>query len=167
MLKRAIGSLLVVVALGVAVSRADAFEGVADVPAAEVPTGPEHPRALEAAPVGSLLWALQLAVLLACPLACSLAGALERLSARRRPGESGPSRVSTMARLLAVALPLYFAWEMLQAPLFTGMPEGWLRATAICALATLGDGVLVGALALTGASGGSRRPRARATAPWF
>lgn len=49
----------------------------------------------------------------------------------------------TLGRLLAVSLPLYFAWEMLQAPFFIGMPEDWVAATAICALATLGDGVLV------------------------
>lgn len=49
----------------------------------------------------------------------------------------------TIARLLAVALPLYFVWEMLQAPAFTGMPAGWVAATAVCALATAGDGVIV------------------------
>jgi len=46
-------------------------------------------------------------------------------------------------RLLVLTLPAYFAWEMLQAPAFTGMPEGWLQATAVCAVATLGDGVIV------------------------
>lgn len=53
------------------------------------------------------------------------------------------SLARTIARLLAVALPLYFVWEMLQAPAFTGMPEGWLAATAVCALATEGDGLVV------------------------
>jgi hypothetical protein len=48
-------------------------------------------------------------------------------------------------------MPLYFAWEMLQAPFFTGMPAHWLAATAICALATLGDGVLVTLVATAGA----------------
>jgi hypothetical protein len=49
----------------------------------------------------------------------------------------------TLGRLLAVALPVYFAWEMVQAPFFTGMPADGLAASTICALATLGDGVLV------------------------
>ncbi|MGH7389906.1 MAG: hypothetical protein ACREM3_10690 [Candidatus Rokuibacteriota bacterium] len=57
----------------------------------------------------------------------------------------------TLGRLLAVTLPFYFAWEMLQAPFFTGMPTHWLAATAICALATLGDGVLVALVATAGA----------------
>lgn len=55
-----------------------------------------------------------------------------------------------LGRLLAVALPLYFAWEMAQAPFFTGMPAGWVRATLMCAQATLGDGVLVAAVAIAG-----------------
>jgi hypothetical protein len=49
----------------------------------------------------------------------------------------------TIARLLAVALPLYFAWEMLRAPAFTGMPKGSLAASAVCALAAAGDGAIV------------------------
>ena len=48
-----------------------------------------------------------------------------------------------MLRLLTVTLPIYFVWEMLQAPAFTGMPPHWLAATAVCAQATLGDGVIV------------------------
>ena len=59
--------------------------------------------------------------------------------------------VRTLGRLLAVTLPVYFAWEMLQAPFFTGMPPPWVAATAICALATLGDGVLVALVATAGA----------------
>jgi hypothetical protein len=59
--------------------------------------------------------------------------------------------VRTLGRLLAVTIPLYFAWEMLQAPFFTGMPPGWAAATAVCALATLGDGVLVALVATAGA----------------
>lgn len=55
-----------------------------------------------------------------------------------------------LGRLLAVALPLYFAWEMAQAPFFTGMPAGWVKATLMCAQATLGDGVLVAAVAIAG-----------------
>lgn len=57
----------------------------------------------------------------------------------------------TLARLLAVTIPFYFAWEMLQAPFFTGMPPDWVAATAICAQATLGDGVLVALVATAGA----------------
>lgn len=53
------------------------------------------------------------------------------------------SLARTIARLLAVALPLYFVREMLQAPAFTGMPAGWVAATAVCPLATAGDGVIV------------------------
>ncbi|MGH7373118.1 MAG: hypothetical protein ACREJY_02715, partial [Candidatus Rokuibacteriota bacterium] len=49
----------------------------------------------------------------------------------------------TVARLLVITLPLYFLWEMLQAPAFTGMPPGWLEATVVCGVATLGDGVIV------------------------
>lgn len=48
-----------------------------------------------------------------------------------------------LVRLILVALPLYFGWEMLQAPAFTGMPHEWLAATGVCALATLGDAVIV------------------------
>ena len=50
---------------------------------------------------------------------------------------------ATGVRLFVLALPPYFAWEMLQAPAFTGMPPGWWPATAVCALAAVGDGVLV------------------------
>lgn len=56
-----------------------------------------------------------------------------------------------LGRLLAVALPLYFAWEMAQAPFFTGMPAGWAGATLMCAQATVGDAVLVAAVAIAGA----------------
>ena len=48
-----------------------------------------------------------------------------------------------VVRVLALTLPVYFAWEMLQAPAFTGMPSGWWAATAVCAQATAGDGVIV------------------------
>jgi hypothetical protein len=62
-----------------------------------------------------------------------------------------PTFARPLGRLLAVALPLYFAWEMAQAPFFTGMPAGWVKATLMCAQATLGDGVLVAAVAIAGA----------------
>jgi hypothetical protein len=32
---------------------------------------------------------------------------------------------------------------MLQAPAFTGMPDDWLAATMVCAVATVGDAVIV------------------------
>ena len=46
-------------------------------------------------------------------------------------------------KLFLFALPPYFAWEMLQAPAFTGMPSGWWPATLVCAQAAVGDGVIV------------------------
>ena len=46
-------------------------------------------------------------------------------------------------RLLVIAAPLNFVWEMLQAPAFTGMPDDWLAMTGWCALATVGDVILV------------------------
>jgi hypothetical protein len=51
-----------------------------------------------------------------------------------------------VGRLLLISLPLYFAWEMLQMPAFTGTPPGWLVDTLMCALATLLDAALVLAL---------------------
>ena len=57
------------------------------------------------------------------------------------PHESGRGRL--VLRLLALTLPAFFTWEMLQAPAFTGMPKGWLPATVVCGVATLGDGVIV------------------------
>ena len=56
-----------------------------------------------------------------------------------------------IGRLIVVTLPLYFSWEMLQAPAFTGMPTGWLAATATCGQAALGDAVIVLALFALGA----------------
>ena len=60
-----------------------------------------------------------------------------------------PARIA--ARLLVLALPAYFAWEMFQAPAFTGMPARWWAATAMCARATAGDGVIVLAVFALGA----------------
>jgi hypothetical protein len=51
--------------------------------------------------------------------------------------------IGTALRLMAVALLPYFAWEMLQAPAFTGMPSDALVATLVCAVATLGDLVIL------------------------
>jgi hypothetical protein len=47
--------------------------------------------------------------------------------------------VRRAARLVAIALPLYFAREMLRMPAFTRPPESLLVATAWCAVATLGE----------------------------
>lgn len=68
-----------------------------------------------------------------------------------RVGTREASLRRTAVRVLGLALPLFFAWEMAQAPAFTGMPEDWVSATAVCAPAALGDGVIV--LALWGAGG--------------
>jgi len=48
--------------------------------------------------------------------------------------------------LFAVALLLSFGWEMLQAPAFTGLPQSWLGHATVCALAAVGDAVIVVAL---------------------
>jgi hypothetical protein len=52
--------------------------------------------------------------------------------------------------LLAISLPLYFAWELLQMPAFTG-PPGWLMHLLLCAAATVLDATLVLALYGVGA----------------
>ncbi len=54
--------------------------------------------------------------------------------------------IDTMLRLIAIVLPLFFAWEMLQAPAFAGMPHDWWGSAVICGKATLGDVVIVLAL---------------------
>ncbi len=60
-------------------------------------------------------------------------------------------RARTWLRLLLIAGPVSFAWEMLQAPGFTGMPPGWVAGTAVCGLAALGDVVvLLGLFGLAG-----------------
>ena len=51
-----------------------------------------------------------------------------------------------LRRLLLVTLPVYFAWEMLQMPAFRGVPDSWLAVTGVCALAAIGDAVVVLAL---------------------
>lgn len=48
-----------------------------------------------------------------------------------------------------VALSVNFVWEMLQSPLFAPM-GGWLAATARCAAASVGDGVIVVTIAAVG-----------------
>lgn len=52
------------------------------------------------------------------------------------------SLVVTAARLLAIALPLNFAWELLQAPAYRSMGDTWLEGVLVCLRATLGDGVI-------------------------
>ena len=47
-----------------------------------------------------------------------------------------------MARLVIVAAPLYFAWEMFQMPGYV-MPERWVTRTAACLAATVGDVAIV------------------------
>lgn len=69
------------------------------------------------------------------------------------------------ARLLTIALPLSFIWEVLQAPAFTGLPRSWFAHAAVCAAAAVGDGLLVLALFALGSRlfGGAqwvRPPRA-------
>jgi hypothetical protein len=39
--------------------------------------------------------------------------------------------------LLIISIPLDFAWEMLQAPGFTGLPSDRLTATGVCAVAAV------------------------------
>lgn len=51
--------------------------------------------------------------------------------------------IGPAGRLMAVALLPYFAWEMFQAPAFTGMSKDWAAATLACAIATLGDMVIL------------------------
>jgi hypothetical protein len=48
-----------------------------------------------------------------------------------------------LGRLVVITLPLWFAWEMVQAPAFTGMPQAFWAATALCARAAAGDAVIV------------------------
>jgi hypothetical protein len=69
-------------------------------------------------------------------------------------------------RLLVIALPLSFLWEMLQAPAFTGLPRPWFAHAAVCSMAAVGDGLLVLALFMLGSrlfgdSHWVRPPRAR------
>jgi hypothetical protein len=51
--------------------------------------------------------------------------------------------IATIVRLVAIVIPVFFAWEMLQAPAYAGMPSDWWGSTLICGKATLGDVVLV------------------------
>jgi len=52
------------------------------------------------------------------------------------------SAVRISARAFGLAVPVHFSWEMGQAYAFTGLPgEAW-AATAACAFASLGDGLL-------------------------
>ena len=46
-------------------------------------------------------------------------------------------------RLLIIALVLSFAWEMLQMSAFAGLPESFLVAAGVCALAAVFDALIV------------------------
>jgi hypothetical protein len=48
-----------------------------------------------------------------------------------------------LPRLLLLALPIAFTWEMLQMPAFAGLPESWLAAGGVCAVAAIGDALIV------------------------
>src|SRR5712691_345061 len=77
-------------------------------------------------------------------------------SSARKPRERGrvasetASRLAPATRVFIVAAPIYFIWEMAQAPLFTGMPRGWRLSTLLCALATIGDVILLTVLVALG-----------------
>src|SRR5712691_9772664 len=77
-------------------------------------------------------------------------------SSARKPRERGrvasqsASRLAPATRVFIVAAPIYFAWEMAQAPSFTGMPRDWRLSTLLCALATTGDVILLIALVAVG-----------------
>ncbi len=47
-----------------------------------------------------------------------------------------------MPRLLAISVPLNFAWEMLQMPAFEGLPESVLATVALCAAAAVADALV-------------------------
>lgn len=56
-----------------------------------------------------------------------------------------------VCRAYVMALPPYFAWEMLQMPAYTGMPASWWLVTAWCAMATLADAAVTAGLVALGA----------------
>jgi hypothetical protein len=51
--------------------------------------------------------------------------------------------MGTIRRLLLVAGPLSFGWEMGQMSGLTGMPAAWLAGTAVCAFAAVTDVLIV------------------------
>ena len=65
---------------------------------------------------------------------------------RRAIDRAGSAAELLLRRLFLITLPIYFAWEMLQMPAFRGVPDSWLAAIGVCALATIGDAVVVLAL---------------------
>jgi hypothetical protein len=75
------------------------------------------------------------------------------------PHENGRRRLVLVLPLLALTLPAYFAWEMLQARAFTGVPKGWFQATAVCGVAT-GPWKRAGISARSRTSHGCSRARA-------
>ena len=54
-------------------------------------------------------------------------------------------------RLFIIALPVSFAWEMLQMPAFAGLPDSTLAAAGVCAIAGAADALIVLALGRLGA----------------
>ncbi len=52
----------------------------------------------------------------------------------------------TVRRLLAVSLPLYLAWELLQMPFFVGVSRDWIARLGACLFATAADGLMMVAL---------------------
>lgn len=65
-------------------------------------------------------------------------------------GSEHASRRATATRVFIAAAPIYFVWEMPQAPSFTGMPREWWLSTLLCASATIGDVILLIALVAAG-----------------
>ena len=60
-----------------------------------------------------------------------------------RPLFSRPAlRPATATRLVAIAAPIYFAWELLQMPGYVAS-DAWLTRLGGCAVATLGDVAIV------------------------
>jgi hypothetical protein len=51
-----------------------------------------------------------------------------------------------VCRLLAVSLPLYLAWELLQMPSFVGVSSDRIAQLGACLLATAADGLMMLAL---------------------
>lgn len=45
-------------------------------------------------------------------------------------------------RLLAISMPLNFAWEMLQMPAFAGLPNNTFATVGVCAIAAIGDALI-------------------------
>jgi hypothetical protein len=55
---------------------------------------------------------------------------------------TGEAAGRVVVRAFLLAVPLHFVWEMAQSYLFVGMPLDPLKSTAVCFVASLGDGLL-------------------------